>query len=284
MDCGKDRVIYSGQKIHMSVAFRNREYKPAAVFHGDPEMEWKSLIGQGPLGTFACADRWQGLLEVDLFDLKAIELLSPGHLSDPDTLQILNRLGFLASFSKFVEVQLLASSDIFSDEGAANILASRNVRSTFENLLDPEKQGLIFLATARLLARLAAGATNEVLTREAGDASAPRAAAALTGPASASPALWAKLAVVDPRILKTIADMLQDAATLQETDTTKGSVVIHDIHTSTDESDVFNDVKILKSNGIENHRGAAASTVVELAYLGALIHFLNPDSAENSYR
>lgn len=118
---GKGRAIYPGQKIHASVAFKNRKYTPTAVFRGrpDPAPEWEELIGRGPTGAFRRADGWQGLLEMDLFDLdaapinRAIDLLASGHLPSTNTLHILNRLGFLSSLGKFFEDQLLVSSDVF---------------------------------------------------------------------------------------------------------------------------------------------------------------------------
>lgn len=107
---GKGRAIYPGQTIHASVAFKNRKYKPKAKFRPkNDKLRWQELIARGPSGAFRESESWNNYLEMDLFDLEAthvsIELLSTP-LSDTNTLQVLNRLGFLASLGEFSQTRL----------------------------------------------------------------------------------------------------------------------------------------------------------------------------------
>lgn len=215
-----------------------------------------------------------------------------------------------------------------SDGGVKSILDSEDVKPTLEKSLG--RQGLIFLATVKLLARLAAAAPHQVPARDsildaalmgkdgegathlpeaeyvalqaneaqAGAASASQVVLDLlstneitTGmpPVSASEAravpwdsagipppsvpgsdvlhelaLWARQAVVSSEVTGRVTAMLQDTGTAMHLDLLKGG-------------DATGKVS-------DSHKGAAASTIVELARLGASVRCPTPDSAESVYR
>lgn len=108
---GKGRAILPGQKIHASVAFKDRDYKPKATFIGNDKMsnpDWKDLVGEGPSGSLVSTQRnsWAGYLEMDLFDHEsisnAIEKLSdPKRKAKSDVLHVLKRLDFMAISGAF---------------------------------------------------------------------------------------------------------------------------------------------------------------------------------------
>lgn len=103
---GAGRVIYPGQKIHASVAFRKGEgYSPIADFwHGtEPMPFWHDILGTGPSGKFRRISAWRDHLEMDLFDLTnlpdVLARLGGKDITDGDASHILNRLYFLKSLS-----------------------------------------------------------------------------------------------------------------------------------------------------------------------------------------
>jgi hypothetical protein len=104
---GKGRAILPGQKIHASVAFKAKSYKPKATFIGDrSNLTWNELIGEGHSWNFrgsGLAD-WQQHLEMDLFDhtsgSDAFATLADPNLSSEDVVHILKRITFIANTGK----------------------------------------------------------------------------------------------------------------------------------------------------------------------------------------
>ncbi|KZP29577.1 hypothetical protein FIBSPDRAFT_194422 [Athelia psychrophila] len=164
----KSRAIYPGQKIHASVAFKNPRYHPKAIFYPTPGalkrpdvqaevpiLSWNQLVAEGPSGNFH--DDWKPRLEMDLFDLTAPSRAFPlllGDLSYINTLQVLNRLGFLAALSGANAILSKdphkESGDDQDDDKKDN---AKSRRLTLKRLL--KREDLVFLATVKLLARLA---------------------------------------------------------------------------------------------------------------------------------
>ncbi|KAJ6475899.1 hypothetical protein DFH09DRAFT_952446, partial [Mycena vulgaris] len=67
--CGAGRVIAPGQQIHISVAFKSKDYIPQATFREDIGIKWESFVGKAmETGTFDWAGRWDKHIEMDLFD------------------------------------------------------------------------------------------------------------------------------------------------------------------------------------------------------------------------
>ncbi|KAJ7822849.1 hypothetical protein B0H13DRAFT_2257340, partial [Mycena leptocephala] len=65
---GAGRVIAPGQLIHVSVAFKNKDYVPRATFHQGDGFKWDSLIGQNiESGNFDWTLGFAGQVEMDLF-------------------------------------------------------------------------------------------------------------------------------------------------------------------------------------------------------------------------
>lgn len=99
---GAGRAIQPGQKIHASVAFRDRGYTPKAIFtgHRSRPPQWQNLIGDGPSGKYLKNRAWKKYLEMDLFDLrdtpKLISDLESVNIEDDDALRILHQLNFMA--------------------------------------------------------------------------------------------------------------------------------------------------------------------------------------------
>ncbi|KAJ7458633.1 hypothetical protein B0H11DRAFT_1737709, partial [Mycena galericulata] len=66
---GAGRIIVPGQRIHLSVALKSKDYRPRAKFLQDAGIEWDSFIGKD-LGTgdFSWALLLENEIEMDLFD------------------------------------------------------------------------------------------------------------------------------------------------------------------------------------------------------------------------
>ncbi|KAJ6526277.1 hypothetical protein DFH09DRAFT_995913 [Mycena vulgaris] len=113
---GAGRVIAPGQHIHISVAFKSKNYLPRATFRDDTGIKWESFVGKDvETGTFDWADQWVEEIEMDLFDTSFMtdaiqnlkELWSPGdraHNTPQETLAIetywIKRLEFMALSGK----------------------------------------------------------------------------------------------------------------------------------------------------------------------------------------
>ncbi|KAF7979756.1 hypothetical protein HWV62_41146 [Athelia sp. TMB] len=144
---GKGRAIYEDQKIHASVVFMGRDYRPRAVFRPKQhDIQWERLIAPRARGVFGGVDRWDALLEMDLFELdkgpSGITLFHGGHADH--IVRVLDSLWTLASL----------------DEVARKLLESTDRRLI--DMLQPskERKGEVFLSTVRLLARLSVFSDN----------------------------------------------------------------------------------------------------------------------------
>jgi hypothetical protein len=102
---GKGRKIVSGQKIHASVAFKENHYNPRAqAISSMPKIKWESLVGTGKINDICWTQKWEGQLEMDIFDRSLVqniveELKQNGIKSNGLELS-LERLRFTALFSK----------------------------------------------------------------------------------------------------------------------------------------------------------------------------------------
>ena len=77
---GRGRKIKSGQKVHSSVAFCDERYHPKADL---PQQRCLcELVGKGSLSNSEWVRGWEGLIEMDIFDLSllsnVIETLKSG--------------------------------------------------------------------------------------------------------------------------------------------------------------------------------------------------------------
>ncbi|KDR77529.1 hypothetical protein GALMADRAFT_407064 [Galerina marginata CBS 339.88] len=153
---GRGRVIYTGQKIHASVAFCAPEYVPRASFGDDPDStQWKDFVAKGLAGTLAASPNWQCRIEMDLFDVSAsyglLESLANiklcPQISEDVSLHTMKRLTFISGLRG----------------GLKAIAAFHNVKDALEQFLEFEeptmissipKTPLLFLATLRLVVRL----------------------------------------------------------------------------------------------------------------------------------
>jgi hypothetical protein len=104
---GKGRAILPGQKIHASVAFRQR-YTPRATFvDNESNLSWDGLVGTGTDWNFSPSlpGKWADFLEMDIYDYisgpYAITRLSDPDLSQTDVLHILTRLQFMVTSGQF---------------------------------------------------------------------------------------------------------------------------------------------------------------------------------------
>jgi hypothetical protein len=105
--CGNGRAVFDGQKIHASVAFKSKDYRPRAILVGKTfSLDWADLVGKASSWEVLRAGLgdWECHLEMDLFDYKAgsdaIEKLMDSNLSAADILHILKRLEFMALSGK----------------------------------------------------------------------------------------------------------------------------------------------------------------------------------------
>ncbi|KAJ7512938.1 hypothetical protein B0H11DRAFT_1698165, partial [Mycena galericulata] len=66
---GAGRIIVPGQRIHLSVALKSKDYRPKAKFLQDAGIEWDSFIGKDlGAGDFKWALLLKNEIEMDLFD------------------------------------------------------------------------------------------------------------------------------------------------------------------------------------------------------------------------
>lgn len=67
---GKGRAIFSGQKIHVTVAFKAETYRPKAKFVNKSSPDWPMLVGKGDFldALEPVPDDWKQHIEMDLFD------------------------------------------------------------------------------------------------------------------------------------------------------------------------------------------------------------------------
>ncbi|KAJ7450782.1 hypothetical protein FB451DRAFT_1146090, partial [Mycena latifolia] len=67
---GAGRVIAPGQLIHISVAFKSKDYIPKATFREDNPIKWESFVGKDiETGSFDWAGPLEEMVEMDLFDV-----------------------------------------------------------------------------------------------------------------------------------------------------------------------------------------------------------------------
>jgi hypothetical protein len=104
---GKGRAILPGQKIHDSIAFRAKNYKPKATFIGNrSNLRWEELIGEGLSWDFRGSGlaNWQQHLEMDLFyhtsGSDAFAMFADPNLSSEDVVHILKHITFIAITGK----------------------------------------------------------------------------------------------------------------------------------------------------------------------------------------
>lgn len=84
-----------GQHIHASVAFKNRTYAPKAALTG---FDFTELVGTGKDNDFSWTERFEQILEMDLFDLSYIQkAISSLKTTSSNGLYNLNRLAFIAA-------------------------------------------------------------------------------------------------------------------------------------------------------------------------------------------
>ncbi|KAJ6590057.1 hypothetical protein DFH09DRAFT_909378, partial [Mycena vulgaris] len=68
---GAGRIIVPGQRIHITVAFKNADYRPQATFreHGTGVESWKSFVGKDTeTADFDWTRQFENLVEMNLFD------------------------------------------------------------------------------------------------------------------------------------------------------------------------------------------------------------------------
>ncbi|OBZ69812.1 hypothetical protein A0H81_10341 [Grifola frondosa] len=68
---GKGRTIRPGQKIHASVAFCPKRYTPKARLPRKIKDNWHDLVGMGDRFDMDWTRKWNGLLELDIFDTES---------------------------------------------------------------------------------------------------------------------------------------------------------------------------------------------------------------------
>ncbi|KAJ6557984.1 hypothetical protein B0H19DRAFT_1028587, partial [Mycena capillaripes] len=120
---GKGRLISRGQRIHASVAFMTKEYRPRASFrHGD--LDWQNVVGQDiEQRNFGWASRYSDILEMDLFDpsfiMEAIQNLADvwhgDERSDRESYWI-ERLSFMALSGKLCSTYLSMWTPLWDDD------------------------------------------------------------------------------------------------------------------------------------------------------------------------
>jgi hypothetical protein len=103
---GKGRKIVPGQKIHASVAFKERLYNPRAqAISSMPKIEWQSLVGTGKINDISWAQKWEEQLEMDIFDRslvqEIVEELKQNGIKSKDLERSVDRLRFTALISKY---------------------------------------------------------------------------------------------------------------------------------------------------------------------------------------
>ncbi|KAF7966900.1 hypothetical protein HWV62_36611 [Athelia sp. TMB] len=180
---GKGRGIYEDQKIHASVLFMGRTYKPGAVFRSQKHsIQWERLMAPSAGNLFGAVDGWEALLEMDLFELdngpSGIALFHGG--GPDDMVRVLDSLWMLASL----------------DDVAAKMLAAKDKR--LSDLLlrnDPEK-ARVFLSTVRLLARLSVSAIR---------------VANIENTSSITPARWPTDELINPAVGQKVVELLQES-------------------------------------------------------------------------
>jgi hypothetical protein len=81
------------------VAFKERDYTPEATF-AERALEWGSIVNTGNHKDMSWAERWAGVLEMDIFDpsfvAHIVGELRDGVNSDDDLVHIMDRLFFIA--------------------------------------------------------------------------------------------------------------------------------------------------------------------------------------------
>ena len=100
---GKGREIVAGQKIHYSVAFRERSnYVPRAqAKSSEMKIDWNEFVGSGDVDDISWTRNWDGRLEMDLLDESGIKLYLK-RLQDSDLKQSVNDIGHWLNHLRFM--------------------------------------------------------------------------------------------------------------------------------------------------------------------------------------
>ncbi|KAF7316268.1 DUF2235 domain-containing protein [Mycena indigotica] len=126
------RTIYTGQLLHASIAFQNKDYRPQAVLDETiAPIDWELLVGQHPLsspGSFQWALTFGDRLDFSFFDrraiLQAMQDLSYLWKSKPSKRAgnedrasfLIERLSFMALSGHLCETYLTLQSPIWNDD------------------------------------------------------------------------------------------------------------------------------------------------------------------------
>lgn len=100
---GRGRKIQPGQKIHASVAFCPKGYRPKAVLPpNERTKDWKDLIKFNGEKVFKCPNNWENIVEMDIFDASTVEMLIR-YLENPsiDPVVSIYRLSMIALSGEF---------------------------------------------------------------------------------------------------------------------------------------------------------------------------------------
>lgn len=120
---GKGRAILPSQKIHFSVAFKDRSYKPRAILdHIGKKYKWETLVGLKETDEVPPNDDWKQLLELDLFDSDVADKMMEQLASDLPKDEVVYHLKCLNSmtvFRKFrCDYSMFSNNHTLSMQGA----------------------------------------------------------------------------------------------------------------------------------------------------------------------
>jgi hypothetical protein len=92
------RVIKPGQKIHASVPFIEKNYKPKANFaDGMTRKTWDDILRKGKQDEISWAKEIEEILEMDLFDHSNVTTILNELELNLENFELIGRLEFLAS-------------------------------------------------------------------------------------------------------------------------------------------------------------------------------------------
>ena len=97
---GQGRQIQPGQKVHASVAFCSKYYRPKAHIRGE---SWDMLVGSGTKFDTYWTRWWGDLLEMDIFDASTADTVIK-KIQDPSINKVVwvHRLTVMTWSRKFV--------------------------------------------------------------------------------------------------------------------------------------------------------------------------------------
>ncbi|KAF7974508.1 hypothetical protein HWV62_12080 [Athelia sp. TMB] len=166
---GQGRVIYPTQKVHASVVFTDPQYEPRASFARATAQPgpWENFLARGKVDLLGGSILWHERIEMDLFDMSSasglVQALGDRHISPFMVNHVLRHLEYMASLCG----------------GQQAIAVVPKVKETLEKLVQSLEQvsaaqgtnsavkGQHFLATLRLLAKLASAHTFTASTKSA---------------------------------------------------------------------------------------------------------------------